>query len=106
MFKHFSAGNEEIVSIWMEHDADNPLSVFGDWTVSHVRRWLKFNQLITVEERKEPLEKPDGFRKNRTLRIIRPTKIGFFAYEHGKLIEVDAGRDFRVGIGLSYSYWN
>ena len=110
MFKWFSEGNEDIVSIWMESNPRDPLSL-SSLTISNVRRWLRYYQLITVKTVKEPLPEPDGFRKNRTKRIIKPTKLGFIAYDQGKVLQVKAGSvsyntAYKVGIGLAFSYWD
>lgn len=109
MFEWFSNDHERILSVWWENHDEDPLSCFGSLTASNVRRWLKYYQLVTVEVEKQPLAKPDGVRKNRTLRIVRPTKRGFQAYECGKILEVKAGyseQSYRIGIGKPYTYWS
>lgn len=110
MFEYFSEGHERIVTVHFENHPEDPLTTFGSLTISNVRRWLKYYQLVTVEEKKEPLPNPDSFRKNRTLRIIKPTKRGFMAYENGVVIKVKHGSSYyqeehKLGIGKPYSYW-
>jgi len=115
-FKNFNKLFLELFEYFMEHEQlryvqfqawDSPLSSFGYLEISQARRWLKYYQLITVEHIKEPLEEPYGPFKNRTVWILKPTKIGFFAYEHGKVIGLDVYDDtYRVGIGKPYTTYD
>lgn len=107
MFEWFHQEHPRIVTVHFESHEEDPLSCFGSLTVSQIRRWLAYYQLVTVEEVKEPLPEPDDFRKNRIMRIMKPTKRGFYAYESGLLLEVKTGyKKYVVGVGSPYTSWD
>ena len=107
MFEYFQ-GHERIVTVWHENHEEDPLARFGSLTVASVRRWLKYNQLVTVEKEKESLDEPNWRGSlHRNITIIRPTKRGQQAYEDGLVIKVDWGSEYHlesvsVGIGKPY----
>jgi len=103
MFNYFEQEHDAIEVIWLEQ---TPLG-WGNLTLSQVRNWLKYHQLISVEKFKEPLPEPNGPFKNRTKYILKPTKHGYQAYVNGWLIELDvANETFKVGVGKPYPTWD
>jgi len=113
MFEYFGS-HERIVTVHFENHEEDPLTCFGSLTVSCVRRWLEYCQLITVQVQKQALDQAsqvEGFRKNRTLRIMKPTKRGFEAYENGQIITIQQGSSYyqkerKLGIGKPYTFWD
>lgn len=102
IFQEFKAGKPVTYS-WL-HPGSGPLEHFGSLTVTHLRNWLKYYQLVDAEKIVERLEKPDGPWKNRTTWLLKPTVRGFNAYEMGAIIEIDCGNmDTRLGIGKPFT---
>ena len=107
LFEHFMEHGElryEPFAMWSSGN-----SLFNHLEVTQCRRWLKYYQLITVEHIKKPIPEEERYGpfKNRSIWILKPTKLGFHAYEHGKLIELDVYEDtYRVGIGKPYTTYD
>lgn len=82
---------------------------FGDFSLSKVRNWLAYHQLLSVAKIKEPDKKNKD--KMITICQLGPTKLGKQAYEDGVILEVDAWqKGVGIGIGKMYpdfeSLWN
>jgi len=102
IFQEFKAGKPVAYS-WL-HPSSGPLEHFGSLTVTYLRNWLKYYQLVEAEKIVERLEKPDGPWKNRTTWVLKPTVRGFNSYEMGAILEVDCGnRPVQLGIGKPYT---
>jgi len=103
-FRSCEPGSRRVVMVWME--SRGPLSSFGSLTLTHLRNWLRYYQLVTVEKQVEPLPEPNGPFKNRTKWIVEPTVRGWNAYENGMILELDCGvKTFSLGIGKPYTTW-
>lgn len=55
MFEHFQS-HKRIVTVFHDSHKEDPLTVFGSLTVSQVRKWLKYHQLVTVKKERETYE--------------------------------------------------